>query len=214
MTNQAWYTYPQDQPPGVYGSYPDPMGNYPKPDTNVCVPSGVPITALASGTVTGSQSNCLWCPSVTIKLDQPLNDIADHMAYNFLGSSTVHTGDTVQKGQIIGYAGNSKGVCTAFALTHDDIYGGSTFSQYVGSSALDPRPVLKAAIAGLPITPFTASNSSSGVGGIVSGVTSTVQSLLKDAAVFILALMLIVLGVLLLKDTGTGDRAGVEQHGM
>jgi hypothetical protein len=203
--SQPWYTYPQDRPPGVYGSYPDPLGPYPKPDTNVCVEKDVPITALGSGTVTNvSGSSVQWGPSVTVKLDQPLNSIADHMAYNFLGSTSVNTGDYVQKGQVIGYAGSSKGICTAFALTHDDVYGTKTFSQYVGSPSLDPRPVLQAAIAGLPITPFTA-GTTGGVSGIVSGVTTTVTSILKDTAVFILALLLIILGVFLLRNDVSGE---------
>jgi hypothetical protein len=209
MSN-PWYTYPQDKPPGVYGSYPDPLGPYPKPDTNVCVPTGVPITALASGTVTGVNPHCQWCPSVTIKLDQPLNNIADHMAYNFLGSTTVSNGDKVQKGQIIGYAGSPSGICTAFALTHDDMYGNGTFSQYVGSPSLDPRGVLASAIAGLPITPFTSNGSTGATGGILTGITSTITALLKDAAVFILALLLIIIGVVLLKDTASSD-VGVQK---
>ena len=149
MASPPWYTYPHDQPPGVYGSYPDPVGPYPKPDVNVCVPGGLPITALLPGTVT-SVTYPSWSPgqpSVTIKLDSPINNLATHTAYNYLGSATVQAGMHINAGQTVGYA-KGTGICTAFALTADDVYGDGTFMQYAGNPLLNPMGVLNAAING------------------------------------------------------------------
>ena len=148
---QPWYAYNRID---NYGAYPDPMGPYPKPDSNICAPAGTPITALAPGVVTGATTPS-WSsgqPSVTVKLDTPLNSLATHMAYSFLDTMTVQAGQRVNTGDILGYARGS-GVCTAFALTADDVYGTQTFSQYDGNPLLNPVPFLNSLLSGKPITP-------------------------------------------------------------
>lgn len=172
-----WYTYPHDKPPGVYGSYPDPVGPYPKPDVNVCVPGGVPITALLSGTVT-SVAYPSWSPgqpSVTIALDSPVNTLATHSAYNYLGSSSVSVGQHVNAGQEVGIA-KGTGICTAFALTHDAVYGDGTFLQYDGNPLLNPMPVLEAAINGT-----LASLGSALTGTVSSGISNPLDAITQSA---------------------------------
>ena len=138
-----WYQYPYI---GNYGEYPDPFGPYKKPDYNFECPPGTPITALGSGVVSGVQVNPSWgegTTSVTIKLDTAINDIATHMAYNFLASTNVKQGDKVNVGNTIGTASSKYGFGVAFALTNDDVYGTATFDKYNGDPRLDPGLVIQ-----------------------------------------------------------------------
>jgi len=97
--SQPWYEYPRIDD---YGS-PDPDGPFPKPDSNILVPDGVPITALASGVVSGINapdgSHPAFGQVVTVKLDTPLNPIADHMAYLHLNQISCSQGQRVTFGK-------------------------------------------------------------------------------------------------------------------
>jgi Peptidase family M23 len=143
-----------------YGYYPDPYGPYPKPDANIECPPGTSVTALGDGTVSGVQQpsymNGEW--SVTVRLDTPINYLATHEAYNFLGSVNVQTGDSVNTGEEIGKSGH---LFAAFALTNDEIYGTDTFLKYDGNPLLDPGLVLDNAKS--PMTGDTATASSASV---------------------------------------------------
>jgi hypothetical protein len=145
-----WYSYPQDSPGGGYGETPEPLDpRYHKPDTNIQVPAGTPITALLSGTVTdvSDRGRTAGGLSVTVLLDQPWNDVATHISYNYLGSTSVAAGQHVQSGQTVGIAGSPTGIFTAVALGSDNVWGsGPGFAlNAVGDPRLDPRPVLAAA---------------------------------------------------------------------
>ena len=139
--SQPWYKYPRIDD---YASYPDPDGPFPKPDSNILVPDGVPITALASGVVSGINAPDGSQPGfgqvVTVKLDTPLNPIADHMAYLHLNQISCSQGQQVTFGTPVGVAGpNPQNAGTGFALYHDAYYEfGSTWAQYVGSPELNP----------------------------------------------------------------------------
>ena len=143
--SQPWYKYPRIDD---YASYPDPDGAFPKPDSNILVPDGVPITALASGVVSGINAPDGSQPGfgqvVTVKLDTPLNPIADHMAYLHLNQISCSQGQRVTFGTPVGVAGpNPQNAGTGFALYHDAYYGfGRTWAQYVGSPELNPVPFL------------------------------------------------------------------------
>lgn len=146
---KAWYQYQFDS---GFGTYPDPLpgANYPKPDANFYgIPSGTPITALASGTVTGVRRQP-WGPeawSITVKLDHPINSVATHTAYNYVSSPKVNTGQYVNFGDTLALAGNPYNIGTAFALVDTDVYGtGSKNEPFSGTyvnPALNPVPFLK-----------------------------------------------------------------------
>ena len=160
---QAWYTYPRiDQ----YGG-PEPYGNFPKPDSNILVPDGTPVTSPLAGIVSGINapdgSMPSWGAVVTIKLSTPYNPIADHIAFLHLTSIApgLKVGSPVAVGQVVGTAGSGRTTppgtqpaALGFAFYHGDYYGyGSTWSQYVGSQQLNPVPFLDSLRSGtVPIT--------------------------------------------------------------
>lgn len=134
---RPWYTYPRID---NFGVYPDPVGLYPKPDSNIDVPAGVPITALASGVVTGARAQP-WGPeaySITVKLDKPLNAVATHMAYNYVGRPHVSVGQRVAVGDTLAIAGNPYGIGTAFALCDADVYGTGTKNEPFRGTYINP----------------------------------------------------------------------------
>lgn len=143
--SQAWYIYPRID---NFGHYPDPVGLYAKPDSNIDCPAGTPITALASGTVTSVRLQP-WGPlawSITVRLDQALNEVATHMAYNYVESPQVSAGQHVAFGDTLASAGNPYGIGTSFALCDSDVYGTSTqnspFRGTYINPALNPVPFL------------------------------------------------------------------------
>ena len=146
----AWYQFNYDS---NFGSFPDPVGNYPKPDANFYgIPNGTPITALASGTVTSVRRQP-WGPlaySVTVKFDNAWNSVAQYYAVNYVSRPNVHVGQHVQAGQTLAYSGNPYNIGTAFALSDSPVYGTSTanepFSGTYVNPALNPVPFLQAAI--------------------------------------------------------------------
>lgn len=181
---QAWYMYPDDTGTGQYGSYPDPMGAYTKPDDNVCVPSIVPITAIMSGTVTDISWNKAWSGSVTVKLDHPPNSFAQYCAYNFLTVVNCQVGQRLQVGSLVGYPGKS--VCLAFGLTNATPWGAGYFGKGPGSAdpRLDPRPIIQAARAGRFDTSTVTPNPLNALSSFFTGTTSPVQAFVSvsDAA--------------------------------
>lgn len=155
----AWYNYPDIN---NYGA-PDPYGGFPKPDINFAVPSGVPITTIASGTVSGIDAPDgtvpAWGHVVTIKLDLPYNSVATHIAYLHLSSVTVTIGQHVNVGDIIGYSGGTnpgnglQQAYPALALYNGDYYGyGASWSQYLGSQLLNPTQLVQEIQTNAPLT--------------------------------------------------------------
>jgi hypothetical protein len=142
---QAWWMYPIDAKGSSYGQITDPLGTYLKPDVNIAVPAGVPITSLTNGVVTdvsdhGSTGGGL---SVVILMMPPLNTLATHVAYNYLGSAAVRVGQTVAMGQQIGVAGSKYGILLAVGLTPDNVWGGPSFYLNAqGNKMLDPHQLL------------------------------------------------------------------------
>lgn len=138
---------------GLINNYgmPDPYGGFPKPDMNVDVPAGDPITALFSGVVSGINDPSGGVPSwgnvITIKMDNPYNSVATHTAYLHLASIApgLKVGDRISAGQIVGYSGGTnpgpglQNASVGFAFYNGDYYGfGPTWTKYNGSPLLDP----------------------------------------------------------------------------
>jgi hypothetical protein len=151
--------------------------------------------------------------SVVVKLDQPLNNNATHVAYNFLGGANVTKGQHLGAGQILGRAGSPYGINFALALTPDDTWGGSHFNLNAkGDPSLDPRRLLAAVRSGTPVTPW--GDGTYGQSGPVSGcgafdfgcmLTQALQSMGQQisnagekVAIFAIALTLIILGFYLM----------------
>lgn len=230
----VWYNYPMDNPGGGYGEILDPYCSsgggctYLKPDTNMSIPSGTPITALQSGTITSvkDQGKGDGGLSVVIKSDNPINSVATHVAYNFLGSSNVSIGQHIQAGQQVGKAGSPYGINFALALTPDNNWGGSSFNlNATGDKRLDPRILLNSVRSGAPIPQSTGGGSTGGgtglsglpfgLGGAISIVETSIVNLTEEIGVFLIALLIIGLGVFLLAQrqiegaAKTGVKAGM-----
>jgi hypothetical protein len=148
VSTKPWWQFTPDNPSGSYGKIIDPgPGNptYLKPDVNIAVPPGTPITSAGSGIVTDVTDHGRFAGglSVVVKLDTPLNKLATHVAYNFLGSATAHKGQRVSSGQQVGVAGSPYGILFALALTSDDTWGNGTFYLNArGEPLLDPHILL------------------------------------------------------------------------
>lgn len=146
-TKYAWTQYPWDDPSGES----EPFGGGSKPDANFgSIPANTPITALGSGVVSGTDSQSAWGCSVTVRLDQPFNDLATHHAYLHLSNINVNTGQRVNAGDVIGYAGGnqtcgSQKVALGFAFYNGDNYGFGSAWQYMQpllNPKLNPTPFL------------------------------------------------------------------------
>lgn len=200
-----WYLYPLDSPGGGYQEMIDPMGNYLKPDTNIAVPSGTPITTWDSGTITSvtDRGRALAGLSVTEKLDHPPNNQAQYASFNYLGASSVNVGDRVSSGQQIGVAGSPYGVNFALALGVSPVWGSQCPQCSNINTSLDPRIVLNALRAGKGV-PTDGSSSGAlsslpfGIGGAVTYLEQSFTNFAEEVGIFLLALMLIILGVILL----------------
>lgn len=145
-----------------YGSFPDAQGYYFQPDNNIFgVPAGYPIAAILPGTVTGTHgSDVSYGGVVTVKLDNPINNLATHYAMLHMTRVTVSKGTHINAGEILGYAGGnitagSAPASLGFALYPGDDYAtDGSFQQYFGSqnksapSQLDSYQVAKQAANG------------------------------------------------------------------
>lgn len=127
-----------------WGSYPDPQGNFPKPDVNFILPANSPIAAILPGTVSGVNqppNKNLPFPAfgavVTVKMDQPINQLATHYALLHLAHVSVSVGDKVKIGDTLGYGGGnqtegSAPAAVGFAFYPGDYYGyGKEWTQYI-----------------------------------------------------------------------------------
>jgi hypothetical protein len=207
-----------------FGAYPDPEGAFPKPDSNIIVPTGTIFTTLFPGTVTGIDTSDTYGNVVTIKMDTPLNPAATHIAYLHLTSiwPGLKVGSHVTSGQKVGIGGggaSKSGAMPGVALTPSDEYGhGTGWADNVKGTwinpLLNPVPMLDAAYSGklASFAPQSTSNASSSTSS-----TATVQSCApwdigcmmnnigpmlinwgEHIAVFTIALLLIILGIYLL----------------
>lgn len=217
---KPWYMYPFVAAIGT----PDPYGGFPKPDVNVQVPDGYPITALLPGTVSGINSIGGAVPPygavVTVKLQTPVNNLATHTAYLHLKgvAPNITPGTWVNSGDVIGYSGGgsaagSQKVPVGFALYNGDYYGqGSAWGLMSLQNVLgplNPVPVLTGAKNGTlnPANPSqpapnvvqaVGSAASSGIQGILTSFEPTLVSYGEHIAIFLVALLMIGGGLYLL----------------
>ncbi len=211
MASSVWYEYPIDNPGGSYGQIIDPLGNYLKPDVNVAVPSGTPITALTSGTVTNVTDfgRCCGGLSITVAMDNPINSLATHVSYNFLGRANVAQGQRIYAGEQIATAGSPYGIDTAVGLTPDNQWGNGSFHlNATGNPMLDPHLLLNPVRSGtltIPQSTTTTGQTSQDVlsnipiiGGAFSALQSLFVNFVEEVGIFLLALVLVILGVMLL----------------
>lgn len=224
----AWYTYGRND---NFGSYPDPEGAFPKPDSNIIVPGKTVFTSLFPGTVSGIDSTSSYGQVITIKLDKPLNTAATHIAYLHLNSvsSNLKVGSHVNAGTIVGNGGagqSMSGAPPGFALTQSDMYGhGSGWADNVKGTwinpLLNPVPVLEAAKAGklgsLGATdPANTSGSNTDnnicapwdIACMITNLQPTLVNWGEHIAVFSIALLLVILGVYLLNQKIIDGAAG------
>jgi hypothetical protein len=173
-----------------WGQYPDPQGNYPKPDINFILPANTPLPAILPGTVSGINSPSGQIPSygavVTVKLDTPINDIATHYAYLHLTrvQDGLRVGQHVNIGDNLGYAGGnitagSAPAAMGFALYPGDYYGfGSYWTQYIQTKnnvpdqRLNPTALIND-ITGGKTTDYLSNNGPASVGG--NGLSGLIQ---------------------------------------
>lgn len=178
-SQQAWWMYPIDSKGSSYGQIIDPLGNYLKPDVNVAVPAGVPITSLTNGVVTDVSDHGIGGGglSVVVQMIPPLNTLATHVAYNYLGSAAVRVGQQIAMGQQIGVAGSKYGILLAVGLTPDNVWGGPSFYLNAqGNKMLDPHQLLTGVInsGGLAI------NLTTGSTGVFGPVFQSVSNATHD----------------------------------
>ena len=180
---QAWWTYPIDSKGGSYGQITDPLGGYLKPDVNVAVPSGVPITSLTNGVVTDVSDHGLSGGglSVVVQMMPPLNTLATHVAYNYLGSASVRVGQQIAMGQQVGVAGSKYGILTAIGLTPDNVWGGPSFYLNAqGNKMLDPHLLLTGSTSGGGITINLTNGSTSVFGPVFQSVSNATHDFLNN----------------------------------
>ena len=199
-----WYTYPRIDNFGTI----DPAGDYWKPDSNIQLPGNYPITALMSGTVTAVQgTNVPWGSGVTIKLDSPLNSLATHTFYIHMSSVNVSVGQHVSAGQLIGYNNPAGAVPLGFGLYSGDVYGMGPAWQTLqsdlapgGAGLLNPVALLNAAAAGNinQSTTTLGFNPADPVGSVWGSVAPTLKNWGEYVAIFLLAVVLIVIGFILI----------------
>ncbi len=222
----AWYSYPRID---NFGKYPDPEGAFPKPDSNILVPSGTVFTSLFPGVVTGVDTSSSYGQVVTIKLNAPINSAATHIAYLHMTTIApgLKVGSKVNAGTPIGIGGgniSTSGAMPGIALTSSDVYGhGSGWADNVKGTwinpLLNPVPVLNAAkagtlgnLGGASSTPAASTgcqppSSALDIGGAFQYLACESVSFGEHIAVFVVALLLIIIGFYLL-DQKAVDSAG------
>lgn len=199
----------------------DPAGPYWKPDTNVQVPGYYPIAAILPGTVTSVQQTGWGQTVVTVKLDNALNSLATHTFYEHMSSANVQVGQRVTQGTLIGYNNPSGAVPLGFGLYSGDVYGsGSAWTALQndlkpgGAGLLNPVSLINQVKAGK--TPTTGSTTNASTGNpLLDSVLPNVKQWAEYAAIFILAILLIIIGFVLLGGGDTLVQAGkaVIAHG-
>jgi hypothetical protein len=149
--SQPWWQYPRIDNFGQI----DPAGNFYKPDSNIQIPGYYPIAALLAGTVTSVQTTGFGQSVVTVRLDNPLNNLATHAFYEHMSSAAVGVGSHVSAGDLIGYNNPSGAVPLGFGLYSGDIYGSGSAWDILqqdlapgGAGQLNPVALLNAASQG------------------------------------------------------------------
>lgn len=182
IPKDGWWTYPRID---NYGAFPDPQGNFKKPDSNVLVPYGYPVVTPVAGVISGINapdgSIPSWGAVVTIKLDQPINSLATHLAFLHLADVTVRLGQKVQPGDLVAHAGDgnhaagSSPASLGVALTPGNYYGFDGFQYNANADPqLNPVPFIESVKSN---SPFLLNYNQSGIPGVTGANTSFIGSL-------------------------------------
>lgn len=219
MANE-WWTFPRVDNFGTV----DPQGGYWKPDSNIQLPGGYPITALLPGTITSMQNTSYGQSVITIRLDTPLNSLATHTFYEHMVGFApgLAVGSHVNTGDLIGYNNPSGATPLGFGLYSGDVYGSGpawqTLQQDIGpggAGLLNPVNLLNAASQGqlgqfsLPNSYFGGSIAGSSLASIsdplasmiqqLSGLTAWLQNPLRIVKA-VVGMVLVALGLWMLAD--------------
>ena len=206
MTQAAWYTFPRIDNFGMI----DPAGPFWKPDSNIQLPGGYPITALLSGIVTSVQRTSFGQTVVTVKLDSPLNGLATHTFYEHMSSATVQPGQRVSAGTLIGYNNPAGQVPLGFGLYSGDVYGTGTAWDTLQkdvcpgcANQLNPVSLLDSAKGGN--TPTATFNPLDPINSGFAVLQPTLKQWGEYIAIFLIALTLAGVGFFLLAEKQAGQ---------
>jgi murein DD-endopeptidase MepM/ murein hydrolase activator NlpD len=210
-----WYTFPRIDNFGQI----DPQGNFWKPDSNIQLPGGYPITALLSGTVTSVQPTTNWGGQsvVTVKLDTPLNSLATHTFYEHMSGIApgLSVGQHVNAGDLIGYNNPSGQVPLGFGLYSGDVYGSGSAWQVLqqdlapgGAGLLNPTNLLNSAAqsggtwSGSGVVSYNPSGLNTSTGcqwyDLPCWFQNQVESLLISSGFVVFGLVLLLVGIIIL----------------
>lgn len=235
ISSNPWWTYSRVDgygSPDPFGGFPKPDSNIQYP---AGAPVAALLPGTVSGINAPNGSVPPYGAVVTIKLDQPLNKLATHTAYLHLSRPyNVKVGQHVSAGDLIGFNGGinaagSQKVPLGFALTSTDYYGyGAGWKQNLGNANLDPTGLLGAAqsgnlnnyLQGLKLNPVNLTGQSGSqqpgsIGGAATAVSSWLAPLQsigvswgEHIAIFLIALLMIALGLYLIAEKQVNQVAG------
>lgn len=173
LPTTGWWQYPRFDGYGGNDPQSTSANPYKKPDSNILVPYGYPVANIESGVVSGLNSPTGAIPPygavVTIKLDNPINSLATHIAYLHLSDITVRPNQRVLIGDIVGHAGDAGSAAGSapaplgIALCNGDYYGSGTSWSYNAKAdpRLNPVPLIESVATGQPLSTTSSSASSS-----------------------------------------------------
>lgn len=204
MAIQDWWKFPiLDN----FGFFPDPEGNYPKPDINIEAPAGTLFTAPLAGKVSGIDYNSSFGDVITINLDNPINGAATHYAFLHLSKiAPLQIGQHVTPGEVLGIGGGGQsksGSSPGFAFTASDKYGyGAGWANNVKGSwinpQLDPTNFI-GKLSGQNIVSGVAGNGAGGIGSTLGITLPTVGQWTQTGFVIVGAIIVIIALVLMFK---------------
>lgn len=154
QTPQPWWSYPRIDNLGQ----PDLDGGFPKPDSNIAVPDGTPLTAPASGEITYIDTTSSFGQAITVAFDTPPNPQVTSYVFLHLTSipGNLAVGQHVNVGDTLGVAGtNPQNAATGFALYPGLAYGVDphwtsfdTVANLTANGPYNPVPYLDALLNG------------------------------------------------------------------
>ncbi len=229
ISRQAWFNFNRIDLLGT----PDPAGGFPKPDSNILAPAGLGVSAPADGVVTGISNNFSdgFGNAVTVRFNKPPNPYATHFVFLHLTSLSpgLKVGQMVKAGDVLGWTGsNPQNASLGFALYPGNNYGKDsawsafdTVPNLTGNGVYNPVPYLDALKNGkvTNINPATGANTNTSLGGTMCApwdigcvwgqINGGVVSFGEHIAIFLIALLFIVLGfVFLMGGSQVGQTIG------
>ena len=221
---QAYFANPNVS---MYGRWNQPASKM-EGGVDLTSPGGTPVYALGDGTIVGAGNfwhfGSLYTPNsgnpgygvVTTRINVPGYGLQDWYVQHIDLAPSIKqcqgsacTGQVVHKGDLLGYVRSDVGeVETGFNADWGGIWG----SNHPGKWATDPRPMLSALMG--TGTPSTLGGSVSGSGGAsfnildsaTWGPSLTVWG--EYIAIFLIALVLIIVGFVLLNEQAAGKMIG------